>query len=104
MTDTSAVTAADVINAASDTLLHIETGALTPADVERRAVESCKALFGVVGLGPADPLWSLHGDVTRQYLEAGGLSAEEIAEWLAVQRRREASATPDEPDTTPEGG
>ena len=96
MTDTT-VTAADVINAASDTLLDIETGALTPADVERRAVDACREMFGLVGSGPADALWSLHGDVCRQYLAAGGLTAAELAEWLAVQRRRET-----ETDVLPE--
>jgi hypothetical protein len=55
MTDT-AVTAADVINAASDTLRDIETGALTPAEVERRATDACRELFGLVGSGPGDPL------------------------------------------------
>jgi hypothetical protein len=89
MTDT-AVTAADVINAASDTLRDIETGALTPAEVERRATDACRELFGLVGSGPGDPLWELHRDITRQYLAAGGVSANELAEWLAVQRRREA--------------
>lgn len=89
MTDTT-VSAADVINAASDALRDIETGALTPAEVERRAVDSCKALFGIVA-GPTDPLWALHGDVCRQYLATGGLSADELAEWAAVQRRRETA-------------
>ncbi|HTX96516.1 MAG TPA: hypothetical protein VME67_17620 [Mycobacterium sp.] len=68
-----------------------------------RRPDACRALFGVVGSGPSDPLWDLHRDVCRQYLEAGGLTSAEIAEWLAVQRRRETSSTPDEPDTTPEG-
>lgn len=84
------VTAADVVNAATDVLDGITSGSLSPAEVERRAVDACRSLFAVVGSDPSDPLWSLHGDITRQYLAAGGLSANELAEWLAVQRRREA--------------
>jgi hypothetical protein len=45
-----------------------------PTDVERRAVDACRELFGVVGSGPDDPFWSLHGDVCRQYLAGGGPS------------------------------
>lgn len=90
---TGRVTLADVVNAASDTLRDVETGVLSAADVETRAVEQCRTLFGVVGAGPADPLWSLHLDVARQVLGAGGLSANEMAEWLAVQKRREAEAS-----------
>ena len=91
--DTGRVTLADVVNAASDTLRDVETGVLSAANVEARAVEQCRTLVGVVGAGPADPLWSLHLDVARQVLGAGGLSANEIAEWLAVQKRREAEAS-----------
>lgn len=91
MTDTAAaITLADVINAATDVLDGITTGTLSAADVEARAVDACRELFGIVGSGPADPLWQLHGDVCRQYLAAGGVSAAELVEWLAVQRRREA--------------
>ena len=90
-------TAADVVNAASDVLGGIEHGTLSPADVEQRAVDACRDLFGIVGSGTTDALWSLHGDVCRQFLAAGGLTSNEIAEWLAVQRRREADA-----DSVPE--
>jgi hypothetical protein len=86
------VALADVVNAASDALRDVETGVLRPAEVERRAVDACRELFGIVGAGPSDALWELHGDVTRQYLAAGGMSADEIAEWLAVQRRREVGS------------
>jgi hypothetical protein len=88
MTETT-VTFGDVVNAASDALRDLETGALTPAEVGRRAVNACRELCGIVA-GPTDPLWPLHGDVCRQYLAAGGLSAVELREWAAVQERREA--------------
>lgn len=89
MTDT-AVTAADVINAASDTLRDIEHGRLREDEVQARAVAACRQLFGLVGAGPDDPLWGLHGDICRQYHERGGMSAAELREWAAVQERREA--------------
>lgn len=85
----SRVSLADVVNAASDTLRDVETGTLKAAEVEARAVVACKELFGIVN-GPGDALWPLHGDVTRQYLSAGGMSSAELREWLAVQQRREA--------------
>ena len=45
------------------------------------------ALFGVVA-GPTDALWSLHVDIARQVLAKGGVSADELSEWLAVARQR----------------
>jgi hypothetical protein len=90
--DSGRVSLVDVVNAASDTLRDVETGVLRPAEVEARAVDACRELFGVVGSGPSDPLWELHADTSRQFLAAGGISADEIAEWLAVQRRREAGS------------
>lgn len=91
-TSAGRVTVADCVNAASDIHAEIEAGTLDPARIERRAVDACRSLFGLVGNGPDDPLWSLHLDITRQFLGAGGLSAAELAEWLAVQRRREGAA------------
>lgn len=88
-------TTADVINAATDVLDGLTSGTLSASAVERRAVDACRDLFAVVGDGPADPLWTLHGDTTRQYLAAGGLSADELTEWVAVQRRREQPADAD---------
>ena len=92
--DVGRVTLADVVNAASDTLAAVEAGTLRPDDVERRAVDACRELFGVVGTGADDPLWSLHGDVVWQYLAAGGVTAAELREWAAcrnVGRPRAAS-------------
>jgi hypothetical protein len=83
------VTLADVVNAASDTLAAVEAGSLGAAEVETRAVAACRELVGQVN-GAGDVLWPLHLDVARQVLEAGGLSAAELREWLAVQQRREA--------------
>lgn len=90
MTDPATITTADVINAATDVIDGIASGTLKADDVARRAVDACRQLFAIVA-GPTDPLWSLHGDVCRQYLAAGGLSADELAEWAAVQRRHETA-------------
>lgn len=95
----STIRAVDLANAAADVVEGLEAGTLRPADTERRAVAAMREQFGIVGSGPADPLWSLHGDVARQYLAAGGLTAAELGEWLSVQRRREQPADADtEPD------
>ena len=90
MDSSGRVTLVDCTDAAADLLEQIENNQLDPATVEARAVAACKRLFGLVGSGPADPLWSTHADITKQFLGAGGLTADEIAEWLALQRRREA--------------
>ena len=80
-------TAEHVITAAMDLAKDIAEGRRSPASVEADAVEACRQLFGVVH-DAADPLWDLHRDVTRQFLHAGGLDIEELAEWLAVARTR----------------
>ncbi len=85
---TGRVSLADCVNAASDVLAAVEAGTLRPGEVERRAVEEMRRQFGQVN-GPGDACWELHVDVCRQVFEAGGLSADELAEWVAVARRRE---------------
>ena len=61
---------------------------MSPIELEAAAVEQCRELFGTV-YGPEDPLWELHVSVVRQVLGFGGVPADELAEWTAVQRRRE---------------
>jgi len=87
--DAGHITAADVINAAAGAIEGITGGSLRPEDVERRAVEAMRETFGLVGADATDPLWSLHGDVCRQYLAAHGVSANELREWASVQQRFE---------------
>lgn len=94
------VTDADVVDSAYRVLGELTEGTLSGAAVQRRAAEVCRRAFGVVGDGPDDPLWSLHADVTRQFLGAGGLTASELTEWTAVQRRRETGETGSEPPPT----
>lgn len=66
----------------------IANGRLSPAQLDAAAVDECRALFRAV-VGPDDPLWDVQGEVTRGYLAAGGIPANELQEWLAVQRQRE---------------
>ncbi|KZF06503.1 MAG: hypothetical protein WBD41_04830 [Rhodococcus sp. (in: high G+C Gram-positive bacteria)] len=94
-TDNARVTVADCVNAASDIHAEVEANTLDPSAIEDRAVEACRALFGLVGNGQDDGLWVLHRDVTRQFLGAGGLTADELTEWVAVQRRRESDLSGD---------
>jgi hypothetical protein len=91
----------DVVTVAMDLANEVTTGTLKPAELDAELVDTCRSLFGVVA-GPDDPLFELQRDVTRQMLAAGGLSADEVAEWLAVLRRRtgeppEAPGLPDVP-------
>ena len=90
---TGQVTEVDAVRSAYKVLGEIDAGTLTGGDVTNRAVEVCKSTVGVVGSGPADPLWPLHADIARQFLAAGGLSAAELAEWVAVQKRREGGGS-----------
>lgn len=98
----------DIIKAATSVARDAAEGRLTPADIERQAVEELSALM----LLPADPgtaLADLRIEVARRVLAEGGVPADEVAEWLAVQRRREnpdldavaaqdVLALPDSPD------
>ena len=88
--ETGQVTEVDAVRSAYRVLGEIDAGTLTGADVAIRAIEVCKSTVGIVGSGPADPLWSLHTDIARQFLAAGGLSSSELSEWVAVQKRRES--------------
>lgn len=80
-------TSQHVIDAAMDIAKDVAEGRIAPTDLESAAVEQCRELFATV-YGPADPLWSVHVDVARQVLAFGGLGADELAEWVAVQRTR----------------
>lgn len=81
-------TTEDVIKSAAAVARDAAEGRLSPGELDAAVADECKALFGVVA-GEGDPLWPLHRDVTRQSIAAGALSADELAEWAAVIRRRE---------------
>lgn len=84
-------TTEDVIRAAASVGRDVAEGKLAPAALDAAVADECRDLFGTV-IGPADPLWPLHLDTARQVLALGGLSVNELGEWLAVARSREAAA------------
>ncbi|OBB21106.1 hypothetical protein A5761_03075 [Mycolicibacterium setense] len=77
----------DAIKAAASVARDVAEGRLSPSDLEAQAVSELRELFGSV-VGEGDPLWELHADVARQAVGLGALSADELAEWAAVMRRR----------------
>lgn len=76
------------IKAAMSVAKDIAEGRVAPASLADVALTECRTLFGAV-VGPDDPLWPLQAEVARQVLAAGGIPANELQEWLAVQRSRE---------------
>lgn len=76
------------MDAAMDIAAASVDGRLRPADIEDQVITRCREIVGTVH-GPDDPAWALQIDVCRQVLHANGLTADEVAEWLAVLRGRE---------------
>lgn len=76
------------IKAAMAVAKDVAEGRLLPAQVDAAALEACRGIVGVV-VGPNDPLWPLQTEIARQVIAAGGIHANELSEWLAVQRRRD---------------
>lgn len=89
---------ADVIKAAAAVQRDVTTGKLDPADLDRAVETRCRRMVGTV-IGPGDALWPLHVDITRQVLGLGGITADELTEWLAVARAREQASQ--QPEETP---
>ncbi|WP_349268961.1 hypothetical protein MPNTM1_04183 [Mycolicibacterium parafortuitum] len=83
-------TKADSINAAMSIAEDVAAGTVDPAGLDQAVADECRALFGQV-VGDGDPLWPLHRDITRQSIALAALSADELGEWQAVMRRREAA-------------
>lgn len=81
------VTTTDIIKAAASVGRDVAEGKIDPAALDQAVADECRELFGTV-VGEGDSLWPLHCDVARQVLAAGGLSADELSEWLAVARHR----------------
>lgn len=81
------------IKAAMSVARDVAGGQLDAGALEDAAVAECRALFGAV-VGPGDALWPMHVDVARQVLAvgAGWISADELAEWVAVYRAGEGAA------------
>jgi hypothetical protein len=76
------------IKAAMAVAKDVAEGRVVPAQLDAAALEACRSLFAAV-VGPDDPLWALQAEVARQVIAQGGVTANELSEWLAVQRRRE---------------
>jgi hypothetical protein len=76
------------IKAAMAVAKDVAEGRVVPAQLDAAALEACRSLFAAV-VGPDDPLWPLQAEVARQVIAQGGVTANELSEWLAVQRRRE---------------
>ena len=99
-TPTTDTTASDVVTAAMSVADDAAQGRVSPAALEQQAVTECRELFGTVA-GADDPLWPLHVDIARQVLALDGMPADELAEWLAVARRRTGQPVSEpEPDET----
>ncbi|OBG00700.1 hypothetical protein A5773_04220 [Mycobacterium sp. 852014-52450_SCH5900713] len=100
----SALTKRDVIDAAMSVAEDVAESRLDPTQLNQAVADECKALFGTV-VGDDDPLWPLHIDVARQVLAVGGLSADELSEWLAVasSRAEEPISSPQPPIDPPAG-
>jgi hypothetical protein len=73
------------IKAAMSIADDVAEGRLQPEELDRVAVEECRALFGTV-TGPDNPLWELHLQVTRGVLAAAGIPFGELQQWLAVAK------------------
>jgi hypothetical protein len=77
-----------VIKAAMGVARDIAEGRLAGGQVDAEAVSACRALAFTV-VDSSDPLWPDQCEVARQIIAAGGIPANELSEWLAVQRRRD---------------
>lgn len=86
-----------VVKAAMSVATEAAEGRLHPNELERQAVAELSALM-LIEPEPGSDLEALQADSARRVLARGGIPADEVAEWLAVQRRRE---NPDEADTDP---
>ncbi|QEN13748.1 flagellar hook-length control protein [Mycolicibacterium sp. ELW1] len=96
------VTAEDAIKAASSVARDIADGNLAPDALERQAVAELSQLM-LIEPEPGSDLERLQAESARRVLARGGISTDELAEWLAVQRRRE-NPHGDQDDAEPADG
>jgi hypothetical protein len=87
----TASTKRDAVAAAMSIAGDLTSSALDPAELESEVTAACRELFGTV-VGPDDPIWGVQVQVCRGVLAAGGIGPDELAEWLAVARRRAGTA------------
>lgn len=81
------------IKAAMTLAKDLAAGRITPADLDDAAAVEVHGVFSTV-VGPEDPAWPTQVDVARQVLAAGGVPADELAEWLTVARATEPEVAP----------
>lgn len=84
----STITSEDVIKAASSVARDIADGKLAPDALERQAIQELSALL-LIEPEPGSDLEALQAESARRVLARSGIPTDELAEWLAVQRRRE---------------
>jgi hypothetical protein len=60
-------------------------GHLPVAELEAAAAAEAASMFSTV-VGPGDPLWDTQVAVARRVLALGGVTADELREWLAVDQ------------------
>lgn len=99
----TSMTKRDAIESAMGLATDVAEGRLDPADLEAQAVAELQQLVGTV-VGPGDLAWDLQVQIARGVLAAGGIPADELSEWLAVERHRagEPVSQPELPDDQPE--
>jgi hypothetical protein len=68
----------------------IAAGQLDPARLDAELAAACRSLVGVV-VGPGDPLFGLQIDIARQTIACGGLTTDELREWIAVLDQRQGA-------------
>jgi hypothetical protein len=86
---TSAVDSSqNAIKAAMSVAREVAEGHLDPDALDTEFAAAAREQLGRV-IGPSDDQWELQLDIARAVLAAGGIPTAELAEWLAVQRRRE---------------
>lgn len=86
----------DAINAAMSVADDVAQNKLDPSSLDAALADELRRLFGDVA-EQDDSLWSLQCAVARQVIALGGISPDELAEWAAALRHREAEP-PDEHD------
>ena len=80
----------DAIAAALAVAEDLDSGKIDSADLDRQLRDELAAMFTNV-VGPGDLCWELQVEVARAVLAVGGgVSADELSEWAAVARSREA--------------
>lgn len=78
----------EAVDAALSVAEDIASGKLPAAELDAMVAAECERLFDRA-VGPEDPLWVVQCRVARRVLAAGGVPANELAEWLAVTRLAE---------------